>query len=442
MHGVGGKVGTPAEAATAKAWPNYELAYLANRLGGGTAARDVAYTDRYAAAGHIPDTDKRNVYLEKAVSQYKQEADEVLKNEFNEWLQGAHEDNRLRNVYENKEGKPMRRHVFRDTQSRGGGTKGLPGETLEGWRPTWWGKAQMTHLPGVREHLRSQLESGEWDSYKMNQMAEMGPQNLEEAYMYFMHWVKGRPLHDIKPMHSRGKIGDHGGAGSNPPDNFYKSVQEDKRRQFGNKMINLMQKKRAFDNLPRNATESEVEDVTEEFMDAEGDVADAVPGDPLGDAEADPPPLVQFVDPGPQPTEIVLPDGTRELPDGTEVPPDPPEVAAANAFDERVEAMATLDDYIKAGAVPANRIYQYLMDKVYSYDRNSVDKLAAVCSSVLPDDKAWIQYCKGLKRVRTLAVRGSSANESEFKIAFERLSLEIQAKAVKNKVGFIELNTF
>ena len=41
-----------------------------------------------------------------------------------------------------------------------------------------------------------QYEEGINDEIKMNLLAEHGPQDLEQAWMYFKHWVKGRPISD------------------------------------------------------------------------------------------------------------------------------------------------------------------------------------------------------------------------------------------------------
>ena len=38
---------------------------------------------------------------------------------------------------------------------------------------------------------------------KMQLLAEFGPQTLEEAWMYFKHWVKGRPLSDAVALPAR-----------------------------------------------------------------------------------------------------------------------------------------------------------------------------------------------------------------------------------------------
>lgn len=62
------------------------------------------------------------------------------------------------------------------------------------WVSTPWGRSQLTHLPGVREKLRADHEATKRAQFKMNVLAEFGPTNLDEAWMYFKHWVKGRPV--------------------------------------------------------------------------------------------------------------------------------------------------------------------------------------------------------------------------------------------------------
>lgn len=221
--GVGGGRGQMAETYQAKAWPNYELAYLAKRLGS-DAAKNAAFTDKGKAGRQenwSGDELARFVYLDKATASYKQEADEALKNEFNDWLQGQHETNAKLTPYVNEAGKPLRRHVYRDTQSKGGGTWGTPGEEKKDWVPTWWGKGQLTHLDGVRDYLRAQKVSSEEASLAMNYLAEHGPQNIDQAWAYFKHWVKGRPLTDHETMSVVGKLGEHGSYGDNMPSAFY-----------------------------------------------------------------------------------------------------------------------------------------------------------------------------------------------------------------------------
>ena len=62
------------------------------------------------------------------------------------------------------------------------------------WKPTWWGKSQLTHLPGVRQYLIDSKISAERETMDLNQLAEFGPQNLEDAWAYFKTWVKGMPI--------------------------------------------------------------------------------------------------------------------------------------------------------------------------------------------------------------------------------------------------------
>lgn len=179
---LGGNRGTPEEARVTHAWPKYEAEYLRERLmkGGG----------KYDGGdlGKASDDVRQHIYYDKITEDYKREADECLKAEFNQWLQGSHPANLEAQIYENGPGKPVRRHVYR------GGDTQIPGEKKDQWNPTWWGHKQLTHLQGVREYLRSQEMSRVDADLKMNLLAEHGPQDLESAWMYFKHWVKGRPV--------------------------------------------------------------------------------------------------------------------------------------------------------------------------------------------------------------------------------------------------------
>jgi len=204
---LGGTRGSYEEAKIAHAWPNYEAEYLAKRLeeGGGKYAK--------GPGGKAPTEIANFVYYDKVTDDYKQEADECLKKEFNQWLVGEHPDNDERALYENAAGKPVRKAIYREKGEE-------PGQPLKNeWRPTHWGKAQLTHLPGVREYLREQKEISTKNEFAMNLLAEHGPQNLEEAWMYFKHWVKGRPVGPEICMTPAGTPGYKSIAGRIPPDN-------------------------------------------------------------------------------------------------------------------------------------------------------------------------------------------------------------------------------
>ena len=102
---VGGPVGTFAR--ETKSWPNYDSAYLAKTLG--ATNPQSAENDRFDMTTiNIPDGEARNVYLQHAVEDYKAEADECLKNEFIDWLQGDHEDNLKQSTYSSGHGRAKR----------------------------------------------------------------------------------------------------------------------------------------------------------------------------------------------------------------------------------------------------------------------------------------------------------------------------------------------
>jgi hypothetical protein len=120
------------------------------------------------------------VYLQNATKGYEAEAEECLKKEFKDWLSGVHEDNYNPKAYDNTKGGAIRRDMH--------------GERMETWTPTWWGPHQLTYLPGVREYLREQAIVADQNSLDLNKLAHLGPQNVEEAWAYFKHWVKARPV--------------------------------------------------------------------------------------------------------------------------------------------------------------------------------------------------------------------------------------------------------
>jgi len=190
----GGARGTPAEAAQTKAWPSYEAAYLQNRLGAGLYEPSGKYDAK------LPDDAARAVYLDKVTENYKEEADECLKAEFKDWLEGRHEDNVAQEPYVNRPGAPARRYTYHTDipLDSGGFERKAPGDLMETgkWKPTWWGKDSLTHLPGVRDFLRGEKKAGWENDFQMNMLAEHGPQDVEQAWQYFKHWVKGRPMTD------------------------------------------------------------------------------------------------------------------------------------------------------------------------------------------------------------------------------------------------------
>ena len=55
----------------------------------------------------------------------------------------------------------------------------------------------------MREYLREQKERANDTDLKMQLLAEFGPQNIEDAWKYFKHWVKGRPLSDAVALPAR-----------------------------------------------------------------------------------------------------------------------------------------------------------------------------------------------------------------------------------------------
>jgi hypothetical protein len=182
---VGGPIGSMREAKTVASYPNYDAAYLGKRLGAWNA--QALEHNRYKTAGQFATRESEMVYLQNATKGYEAEAEECLKKEFKDWLSGVHEDNYNPKAYDNTKGGAIRRDMH--------------GERMETWTPTWWGPHQLTYLPGVREYLREQAIVADQNSLDLNKLAHLGPQNVEEAWAYFKHWVKARPVGPEECLH-------------------------------------------------------------------------------------------------------------------------------------------------------------------------------------------------------------------------------------------------
>lgn len=204
-HLHGGKtsapvVGSAEEASEYTAYPEYEVNYLRQKLAAdsklGRMVSAAATPTAHWAAGDVG----KQTFLDKVTANYKSEADQCLKNEFSEWLMGQHpanswaEQNKTWNEDVGKE-KPNAPKRYQWGYHAGSMD---PDEDKkmqkDDWVSTPWGKAQLTHLPGVRDKLREDHEAVKKAQHQMNLLAEFGPQNLDKAWMYFKHWVKGRPI--------------------------------------------------------------------------------------------------------------------------------------------------------------------------------------------------------------------------------------------------------
>lgn len=193
----GDNLGTPAESAVKATWPDYNAQYLKEKL----VKKQRRFDTTTLVDQQSLDDIEKQVYLQETLKGYEGEAEACLKAEFDQWLQGHHEENNLaekgKGFYVNNDGVgegPKRRHVFEGEVStemadnKGGGL----GHT--GWQATRWGTKPLTHLAGVRDYLREGKIRQDNAERDMNLLAERGPQDLDEAWMYFKHWVKKRPV--------------------------------------------------------------------------------------------------------------------------------------------------------------------------------------------------------------------------------------------------------
>lgn len=198
----GDSLGTPAESAVKATWQDYDSKYLKSRL---------KSADRRFDTGGLDEVE-RHVYLQESLKGYEGEAEACLKSEFKEWLQGTHKANIDAVFYKNNDdahpGAPKRRHVY----------EGAVGQEMAdnpaghtGWKATRWGTKPLTQLAGVRDFLRAgeiEKDNAERD---MNLLAESGPQDLNEAWMYFKHWVKRRPIETCDKEFFKKEAGKHTG---------------------------------------------------------------------------------------------------------------------------------------------------------------------------------------------------------------------------------------
>ena len=98
----GGNSGTKHDGAT-HAWPKYEAEYLKDRLANPSGRYDSQGLNGAA----------KSVYLEHVTKNYELEADECLKNEFKQWLQGKHQVNAdVEKLRQYEAGKIGRREAF------------------------------------------------------------------------------------------------------------------------------------------------------------------------------------------------------------------------------------------------------------------------------------------------------------------------------------------
>jgi hypothetical protein len=189
-HGTA-NVGTMQEARTPGAWAQYEDDTLKHFMLHPEIDAELNALDGRGGAA------KRQVFLSEKVRGYKEHADNCIKSEFSQWLAGTHpEYNRDTGVvYQNsRKGdlykKPRRIQTMRDPEGRL--TAGV--DTMTDWRHTAWGNRSLAHLEGVGPWLRGEMEATRKKEMEMNILAEFGPHNLAQAWAYFKHWVKGRPV--------------------------------------------------------------------------------------------------------------------------------------------------------------------------------------------------------------------------------------------------------
>ena len=90
-----------------------------------------------------------------------------------------------------------------------------------------WLSGSLTHLPGVRDYLRSDAIPANDSELTLNMLAEFGPQNIDQAWMYFKHWVKGRPVSEATCLQKTAHATDNNfdpSRGHGPSQSFYNTL--------------------------------------------------------------------------------------------------------------------------------------------------------------------------------------------------------------------------
>ena len=173
------RVGKPSEVSSTEPWQSQKAETLHRLL-----KHNVG---RFNAEDLDGDLVKRQVYLTEQAKSIEDEVEADMITGFKAWLQGTHPDNRNPQVYQNGEGKPVRRNMDGTAYDHADHPEG-------GWKPTHWGKSQLTHLPGVRQWLRHSAIEADKADLELQILAEYGPHDLESAWAYYKHWVRGRPV--------------------------------------------------------------------------------------------------------------------------------------------------------------------------------------------------------------------------------------------------------
>lgn len=154
------------------------------------------------AAGPIVDMTKEKIRQEvakTAVSDVIREADDQLKLEFKTWLAGRHSANENGGTAKVMYAIPQpptqkvywgaREQTFQiDVSNKK--PHSTKDQDLIHVPHTHWGKAALTHLPGVRDFMAEDLRKEHQYMLDEAKLVHFGPQNLEEAWYYFNKFIK------------------------------------------------------------------------------------------------------------------------------------------------------------------------------------------------------------------------------------------------------------
>jgi hypothetical protein len=122
---------------------------------------------------------------EKLAEGLEEKLDAQLELEFKQWLTGKHPKN-CAPAFE-RQAEVM--DVIRDETNNYNPPFDPHGSPRQ-FAHTWWRTNDLKHLPGVRDYLDVDERQLRDEKVKMSKLAYFGPQNIEEAWMYFKTFVK------------------------------------------------------------------------------------------------------------------------------------------------------------------------------------------------------------------------------------------------------------
>lgn len=163
-----------------------ELKLLEERIDKKNAERVLGRDPRF----RIDAADK--FYTNEVLADYKQQADEQMKCDFEQWLigQSEHNSDSTRSCSIMPLTKEQVNERLMATEENEPSQLCDPHQKIK-VRHTPWGNAPLTHLPGVRDYLAKETTKRSEFEKRISELSMFGPQNVEDAWLYYKYLVRG-----------------------------------------------------------------------------------------------------------------------------------------------------------------------------------------------------------------------------------------------------------